>query len=462
MDEALIGRTLTGLTLSFHIIFATIGVGVPIIFMVLEFLGIKKQDAHYLTMARRIAKGYTVTVAVGVVTGTIIGLQLSLIWPDFMRLGGQIIALPLFMETFAFFFEAIFLGIYLYTWDRFKNQFNHWLLTIPIVIGSTLSAVFITTVNSFMNTPAGFDFVDGEFLNIDPVAAMLNPSTWVRVFHVVVTAYMTIAFLMATISAVKLLRAKFVEDKEYHKKGLKVMMSIGVITALLTLLAGDFSAKFLHEEQPEKLAAFEWHFETEDRADLVLFGILDEETQEVKYELRIPWVLSILAGNSVDTEVTGLNDIPEDERPPLIIHYFFDLMVFFGTYALGVSIVYFLAKLTKKWTKINEHHPILLYLYALTGPLSFLAIEAGWFLAEMGRQPWIVRGYMRVSDAVTQADGLGITLILFAILYAVLGVTCIYVLVKMFKDKSAEEEKISWYGESGIKAEDGSGGRLLP
>ena len=353
MDEALIGRTLTGLTLSFHIIFATIGVGVPIIFMVLEFLGIKKQDAHYLTMARRIAKGYTVTVAVGVVTGTIIGLQLSLIWPDFMRLGGQIIALPLFMETFAFFFGAIFLGIYLYTWDRFKNQFNHWLLTIPIVIGSTLSAVFITTVNSFMNTPAGFDFVDGEFLNIDPVAAMLNPSTWVRVFHVVVTAYMTIAFLMATISAVKLLRAKFVEDKDYHKKGLKVMMSIGVITALLTLLAGDFSAKFLHEEQPEKLAAFEWHFETEDRADLVLFGILDEETQEVKYELRIPWVLSILAGNSVDTEVTGLNDIPEDERPPLIIHYFFDLMVFFGTYALGVSIVYFLAKLTKKWTKIN-------------------------------------------------------------------------------------------------------------
>ena len=133
---------------------------------------------------------------------------------------------------------------------------------------------------------------------------MLNPSTWVRVFHVVVTAYMTIAFLMATISAVKLLRVKFVEDKEYHKKGLKVMMSIGVITALLTLLAGDFSAKFLHEEQPEKLAAFEWHFETEDRADLVLFGILDEETQEVKYELRIPWVLSILAGNSVDTEVT--------------------------------------------------------------------------------------------------------------------------------------------------------------
>ena len=460
MDDVLIGRLLTGMTLSFHIIFATIGVGVPIVFMVLEFLGIRNKDAHYLTMSRRIAKGYTVTVAVGVVTGTIIGLQLSLIWPDFMRLGGQIIALPLFMETFAFFFEAIFLGIYLYTWDRFKNQWYHWLLTIPIVLGSSLSAVFITTVNSFMNTPAGFDFVDGEFLNIDPLAAMFNPSTWVRVFHVVVTAYMTIAFLLATISAVKLLKAKFTEDKTYHKKGLKVMMSIGVVMALLTMLAGDLSAKFLHEEQPEKLAAFEWHFETEERADLVLFGILDEETQEVKYELRIPWALSFLAGNSFDTEVTGLNDIPEDEHPPLIIHYFFDLMVFFGMYGLGVAVVYFLVKWTKRWTKINEHHPLLLYLYALTGPLSFLAIEAGWFLAEMGRQPWIVRGYMRVSDAVTQADGLGITLIAFSVLYVILGITSIYVLIKMFKDKSAEEEKLNWYGESGIESEDVTGGRL--
>lgn len=459
MDEVLIGRVLTGMTLGFHIIFATIGVGVPIVFMVLEFLGIRKKDAQYLTMARRIAKGYTVTVAVGVVTGTIIGLQLSLIWPDFMRLGGQIIALPLFMETFAFFFEAIFLGIFLYTWDRFKNPWYHWLLNIPIVIGSTLSAVFITTVNSFMNTPAGFDFEGGEFLNVDPIAAMFNPSSWVRIFHVVVTAYMTVAFLMATISAVKLLRASHKEDRTYHKKGLKVMMSIGVVMAGFTLLAGDLTAKFLHEHQPEKLAAFEWHFETEERADLVLFGILDEETQEIKYELRIPWALSFLAGNSFDTEVTGLNEIPEDERPPLIIHYFFDLMVFFGMYGLGVAAVYFIVKFTKRWTKIHEHHPALLYMYALAGPLSFLAIEAGWFLAEMGRQPWIVRGYMRVSEAVTQADGLGIALIAFAMLYAVLGVTCIYVLLRMFKGKSAEEDKLNWYGESGI-ASKGEGGRL--
>src|SRR5699024_580309 len=216
MEDVLLGRILTGMTLAFHIIYATVGVGIPIVIMVFEFLGIKKNDYHYLTMARRIAKGYTVTVAVGVVTGTIIGLQLSLIWPDFMKLAGQIIALPLFMETFAFFFEAIFLGIYLYTWDRFKNRWHHWLLTIPVVIGSSISAVFITTVNSFMNTPAGFDLVDGVFKNVDPIMAMFNASTGVRVFHVVVTAYMKAAFFMVTVAAVNLLRAKHKEDREYH------------------------------------------------------------------------------------------------------------------------------------------------------------------------------------------------------------------------------------------------------
>lgn len=446
MEDVILGRVITAATLGFHIIFATLGVGIPVAIMVLEFLGIKKNDSHYLTMARRIAKGFTVTVAVGVVTGTIIGLQLSLIWPEFMRLGGQIIALPLFMETFAFFFEAIFLGIYLYTWDRFKNPWHHWILTIPVVIGSTLSAFFITTVNSFMNTPAGFELTADTFVNIDPIAAMFNPSTWVRVFHVVATAYMTAIFILGSIAAFKLIRSKFKEDREYHKKGLKVMMSMGVVFGLLTILAGDFSAKFLHEEQPEKLAAMEWHFETESHADLILFGVLDEENQEVNYEIRIPWMLSFLSGNSFDTEVTGLNDIPEDEHPPLIIHYFFDLMVVFGMYAFGISVLYFIAKFTKG---LNEHHPSLLYAYVLAGPLSMLAIEAGWFLAEMGRQPWILRGYMKVSEAVTNADGLGVTLIAFVGLYAVLGFTCVYVLLKMYKDQSAEASRLEYYGKRG-------------
>ena len=454
MEDVLIGRILTGLTLGVHILYATVGVGIPLLIMVLEFLGIKKNDYHYLTMARRIAMGYTVTVAVGVVTGTIIGLQLSLIWPQFMQLAGHIIALPLFMETFAFFFEAIFLGIYLYTWDRFKNRWHHWYLTIPVVLGAGISAVFITMVNSFMNSPAGFKIVDGVLKNVDPLKAMFNPSMPERVFHVLVTAYMTAAFIMVTIAAFNLLKSKFDEDRVYHKKGLKVMMVIGLIMSGLTLLAGDLSAKYLHNHQPEKLAAIEWHFETEGNADLILFGVLDEENQEVKGALRIPSALSILSDWKPSTEVTGLNDIPKDEWPPLVIHYFFDVMVFFGMFGFGASLLYFILK----WLKPELlHSKLMLYIFVLTGPLSFLAIEAGWFTAELGRQPWMVRGYMRVSEAITEASGLGLTLILFGVLYFVLVTTTILVLTRIFKDKSAKDSQIQYYGTESL---DETGGRF--
>ena len=437
MDQVIIARMLAAMTLAFHIIFATVGVGVPIIMMITEFLGIKNKDKHYLAMTRRISKGYTVTVAVGVVTGTIIGLQLSLLYPTFMEMGGHVIALPLFMETFAFFFEAIFLSIYLYSFDRFKNLWTHWLLNIPIVLGSTLSAVFITTVNSFMNTPQGFDVEGGKLVNVQPLEAMFNPSVPVRVLHVVFTAYMTVAFIMASIAAFKLIRNKFTEDRTYHKKGLKVALITGIIFSVIAMFAGDLSAKFLHEHQPEKLAAMEWHFETESQADLVLFGMLDEDTQEVKGALKIPGVLSFLAGNSFDTEVTGLNDIPKDEQPPLIIHYFFDFMVFFGMYCLAIAVAFMLIwKFKPKWI----HNKLLLSLVVLTGPFAMLAIEAGWFLAEMGRQPWILRGYLKVSEAATDAPGLILTFGGFLLLYIILGVSSVYVLTRMFKDKSAKAQ----------------------
>ncbi|HEY4624346.1 MAG TPA: cytochrome ubiquinol oxidase subunit I, partial [Solibacillus sp.] len=199
MNESAVywSRILTEVTLSFHIVYATLGVGVPIMIMIAQWVGIKNKDEHYILMARRWARGFVITVAVGVVTGTVIGLQLSLLWPNFMQVAGKVIALPLFMETFAFFFEAIFLGIYLYTWDRFENQKKHLLLLIPVAIGASMSAVFITIVNSFMNAPQGFDMVDGQLVNIQPLVAMFNPAVPTKVAHVLVTAYMTCAFLLA-------------------------------------------------------------------------------------------------------------------------------------------------------------------------------------------------------------------------------------------------------------------------
>ncbi|HEC2189683.1 TPA: cytochrome ubiquinol oxidase subunit I [Staphylococcus delphini] len=434
MDAVDISRFLTGMTLAVHIIFATIGVGMPLFFAMAEFIGIKKKSAQYIALAQRWAKGYTITVAVGVVTGTIIGLQLSLLWPTFMRIGGHVIALPLFMETFAFFFEAIFLSIYLYTWNRFKNQWIHFFISIPVIIGGTFSAFFITSVNSFMNTPAGMTIENGRMVNVDPIAAMFNASFFVRSFHVVATALMTMAFILASIAAFKLLKNKIEKDRRYHQAALKMTMIAGLIFSMLSMLAGDLSAKFLHQEQPEKLAAYEWHFNTESQADLVLFGVLDESTQEVKGALHIPGALSFLSDSSFDTEVKGLNEFPKDELPPLIVHYFFDLMVFFGIFCFAISFAYVMALWIKKF---NPHHKLLLYATLLGGPAAMLAIEFGWFLTELGRQPWIVRGFLKVQDAATDASGLVLVTILFAILYFVLLFSATYVLVRMFKNKPA-------------------------
>lgn len=437
MDTVLISRLITAMTLGFHIIFATIGVGVPLMISIAEFIGVKKNDPHYLMLARRWARGFVITVAVGVVTGTAIGLQLSLVWPNFMQVAGNVISLPLFMEVFAFFFEAIFLGIYLYTWDRFKKPFTHWFLSIPIVIGGGFSAVFITTVNAFMNTPDGFTTKDGTFSAVNPIAAMLNPATPSKVFHVLSSAYLTCAVLLAAIAAFMILKRKVSPlGSAYHKKALKLTLTVTFIFATINLLAGDTSAKFLAEHQPEKLAAAEWHFETEKGADLILFGWLNENNEPVG-EIRIPGALSFLAHGDFNSVVTGLEETPKDLRPPLWIHYMFDLMIVIGMFLLAVPLLYFIVSKIKKW---NTHNKWMLSLIAISGPLAFLAIEFGWIYAEEGRQPWIIRGYMTVEEAATSSPYIGLMFFLFLGLYIVLGTLCVITLRKMFRNNPAEEE----------------------
>ncbi|WP_391117502.1 cytochrome ubiquinol oxidase subunit I [Psychrobacillus sp. L3] len=440
-EAVFFSRVLTELTLSFHIIYATIGVGVPLMIMIAQWVGIKKNDEHYILLARRLARGFVITVAVGVVTGTAIGLQLSLLWPNFMQLAGNVIALPLFMETFAFFFEAIFLGIYLYTWDRFENQKKHLLLLIPVAIGASASAVFITIVNAFMNAPQGFDVLDGELINIQPLVAMMNPAMPTKVAHVLVTAYMTSAFVLASIAAFRLLKGS---NHIYHKKSLFLMMKLGLVFAIATAIIGDFSGKYLAEYQPEKLAAAEWHFETQEGAPLVLLGILDGK--EIKYAFKVPYALSILAHDNPFSEVTGLNDFPEDEVPPLYIHYMFDGMVMIGMFLLFLSIVYVFGKV-KKFKFISSRW--LLWVVVMGGPLAVLAIELGWWLAEVGRQPWILRGFMRTSEGATTSEHVDIMLVLFAVLYLVLGVGSIVVLRRMFRNNPVEQELEDRHAEKG-------------
>ncbi len=433
IDTVLWSRLVTGLTLSFHVIFATIGVAIPLMIAIAELVGIRKKDHHYTLMAKRWTRGFIISVAVGVVTGTAISLQLALVWPNFMQLAGNVIALPLFMEVFAFFFEAIFLGIYLYTWDRFRNPYLHWLLTIPIVLGASMSAFFITTVNGFMNQPAGFSLVHGQFTAVYPLQAMFNEATPSKVFHVLTSAYMTGAALLAAIAAFSILRKG---ATDYTKKALKLMMSVLLVFSFLTALAGDTAAKFLAEHQPEKLAAAEWHFETEKGADLIFFGWLNTE-REIIGALHIPKALSFLAFSDFNAEVTGLNEFPANEQPPLWIHYLFDFMASIGFILLAISAIFFVFLL---WRKRNEYNRWLLRSIVLGAPLAFLAVELGWFYAEVGRQPWIIRGYMRVEEAATTSPSIMPLFFLFLLLYIVLGTLCIIVLRRLFRNNPAEVE----------------------
>lgn len=440
-ESVFFSRVLTELTLTFHIIYATIGVGIPLMIMIAQWIGIRKRDEHYILLARRWARGFVITVAVGVVTGTAIGLQLSLLWPNFMELAGNVIALPLFMETFAFFFEAIFLGIYLYTWDRFENQHKHLLLLIPVAIGASFSAVFITIVNAFMNAPQGFDIVDGQLVNINPLLAMFNPAMPTKISHVLVTAYMTSAFVLASIAAYRLLKGS---KHLYHKKALFLTMKLGLIFSAATAIIGDFSGKYLAEYQPEKLAAAEWHFETEEGAPLILYGVLDNG--EVKYAIKIPAALSILAHGNPNKEVIGLNEFPADEIPPLYIHYLFDIMVTIGMWLPFLSVVYLIGS----WRKLHwVMSKWFLWLLVLSGPLSMIAIEAGWWLAEVGRQPWILRGIMRTKDAATSSGQVDLMLLLFSGLYLVLGIGSVVVLSRMFRKNTIEQELADRASEKG-------------
>ncbi|EGQ26015.1 cytochrome D ubiquinol oxidase subunit I [Sporosarcina newyorkensis 2681] len=432
MDSVFYSRVLTELTLSFHIIYATIGVGVPLMIMLAQWVGIKKNDEHYILLARRWARGFVITVAVGVVTGTAIGLQLSLLWPNFMELAGNVIALPLFMETFAFFFEAIFLGIYLYTWDRFENQKKHFLLLIPVALGASFSAVFITIVNAFMNAPQGFNLVNNELINVNPLVAMFNPAMPTKVAHVVGTAYMTSAFLLAAIAAFRLLRGS---NHIYHKKALYLTLKVGFVFSVSAALVGDLSGKYLAEYQPEKLAAAEWHFETEENAPLMLYGVLDDG--EVKYAIKIPYALSILAHGSPTAEVIGLDQFPEEDTPPLYIHYLFDIMVTIGMTLLALSAIFWIG-MWRKWSFVESR--LFRWLIVISGPLVFISLEAGWWLAEVGRQPWILRNIMRTSEGATSSGQVPTMLVLFALLYLVLGIGSVVVLRRMFIRNPVEQE----------------------
>lgn len=441
MDDFLAARLQMAFSLGFHIVFACIGMVMPFFMSVAHFYWLKTKNPVFRDITRAWSKGVAIFFATGAVSGTVLSFELGLLWPTFMEHAGPIFGMPFSLEGTAFFIEAIALGFYLYGWNRI-NPWFHWVTGVVVGISGLLSGILVVAANAWMNSPAGFDYIDGKYLNIDPVKAMFNDAWFSQALHMSVAAFVSTGFAVAGVHALMILKGKNVM---FHSKAFKIAAVFGTIAACLQPLSGDLSAKDVAQRQPAKLAAMEAHFHTERNAPLIIGGIPDVENGKVDYALKIPGLLSFMATGDFNGEVKGLNSIPKKDHPPVAVtHYAFQIMVGLGMAMVLIAILYFIALWRKKqWLQSKW----LLRLFVFATPLGFIALEAGWTVTEVGRQPWIIHGIMRTADAVTPMPGIAYSFYLFTAVYISLAIIVSVLLyrqitmVGVLYDSAAEKTK---------------------
>jgi cytochrome d ubiquinol oxidase subunit I len=418
--DLLAAREQMALSLGWHIILACLGVGMPALTLFAEWRGLRTGDAAYGLLARRWAKAMGVLFAVGAVSGTILSFEMGILWPGLMGTYGEVIGLPFTMEGIAFFVEAIFLGIYLYAWDRLPPR-RHLLAGVPIVVAGVASAFFVVSANAWMNQPRGFDLADGRVTGVDPWAAMFNPATPPETIHMILAALMVTGYLISSVYAVGMLRGR--RDR-HHRLGLLIPLTFAAVLTPLQIAAGDYAARFLASNQPTKLAALEGVYHTGSHVPLTVGGI--PLGDQLRYGVEVPNGLSLLVGDSPDTVITGLDRTPVGDRPPVaIVHLSFDVMVGVGFALLALG-----AWLAVVWWRRRDLPRSRWFprAVAVSGVAACCALEAGWITTEVGRQPWIVWGQLRTADAVNPAPGLLTGLIVVLAVYVVLTIGTVYVL----------------------------------
>src|SRR5437588_1037137 len=290
MSDLLAARAQMGTSLAFHIIFASLGVGLPLLLCIAEGLALWRKDSGWMTLTRRWTKAFALLFAIGAVSGTILSFEIGLLWPTYTRFSGAIIGLPFALEGFAFFIESIFLGLYLYGWERLSPR-AHWLCSFPLWISGAASAWFIVSANAWMNTPTGFQITHGQVTGINPLLAILNPSTPYETTHVLLSSYVATGFSVAAVYAIHMLRGK---REAYYRKGLQLGMVMGAIAIPLQIFSCDMNARFLVDAQPANVAAVEGVFHTGKGVPLKILGIVDDKTGQIFYAIEIPDGLSIL------------------------------------------------------------------------------------------------------------------------------------------------------------------------
>jgi cytochrome d ubiquinol oxidase subunit I len=423
-------------------------VALPATILVANYIGLKKGDRDAMELARRWSKAMAVTFAVGAVTGTVLSFEFGLLWPEFMDRFGSVFGIAFAIEGLFFFVEAIFLAIYIYGWKRLSPWAHFW-SGVPMVITGIGGAFSVVAANSWMNQPQGFVLdAAGNVTKVEPWKVLFNPATGYEVPHMILAAYMVVGFLVASIYAVGMLKGR--RDR-LHRLGLLIPLTIGLIATPIQLFVGDTAAREVADHQPAKFAGMECIQETGGHQTEYVGGICTSDG--VKFAIPIPDLDSLLVGFSPDSNVVGLEDIPADERPPAntLLHLAFDTMVGIGSalLLLGVWVGWV-------WWKKRDipQTPWFLRVVSLTGAGSILALWCGWIVTEVGRQPWIVQGYMRTEEAVTQADGIWFSFGLVLILYAGLGTTAVMVLRSMsrrWREAGSSEDVDSPYGPSGTK-----------
>lgn len=436
MSDLFAARAQMGTSLAFHIIFASLGVGLPLLLCIAEGLALRYKDKGWITLTRRWTKAFALLFAIGAVSGTILSFEIGLLWPTFTKFSGAVIGLPFALEGFAFFIEAIFLGLYLYGWDRLSPR-AHWLCSFPLWISGAVSAWFIVSANSWMNTPVGFQIAHGQVTGINPWQAIFNPSTPYETSHMLLAAYVATGFGVASVYAIQILRGK---KEAYYRKGLILAMALGAIASPIQIFDGDLSARSLVDLQPAKLAAMEGVFHTEKGAPIRIGGIVDDKTGQVLYALEIPDGLSILARGDPNATIRGLDTYaPQDQPDPFFVHPSFDGMVGSGFFTLLVGGVFWLLYFRRG--RVVPENRLLLWGIVLAGPLSFVAIELGWMVTELGRQPWVIYGILRTQDAVTSAPGLSISFAIFSGVYVVLAITLTVLLLRLARSPLPDQER---------------------
>lgn len=427
MDDFLAARSQMALSLGFHIIYACIGMVMPFFMAVPHYKWLKTNNEVYKQITKAWSKGVAIFFATGAVSGTMLSFELGLLWPKFMEHAGPIFGMPFSLEGTAFFIEAIALGFFLYGWGKL-NRWFHWFTGVVVGVSGLASGILVVAANAWMNSPAGFDYVDGKYLNIDPIAAMFNKAWFTQALHMCLAAFTATGFAVAGVHALMILRK---QNPDFHYKAFKIAAGFAIVCALLQPVSGDISAKDVAQRQPAKLAAMEALYHTQKSAPLLLGGIVDEKNQTVKMAVEIPGALSFLAHGDFKAEVKGLDQIPLNEHPPVAItHYAFQIMVGIGSFLVLIALVYIVMLLRKK--KIIDQ-PWILKLFVFSIPLGYIALEAGWVVTEVGRQPWIIYGIMRTRDAVTPMPGIAWSFYLFSAIYLSLSIIVIFLLYRQIK-----------------------------